>query len=215
GGGRARLDSRRERRGQDDHAARGLGHRAPWRRHRSQRQARDAPRAGDDGEARRRARPRGPRDVRLAVGARQPAARRVGAARRARTCWRPAASCSAARRASCARTSPSAGATWGTDDSGRVQVFHSGVAVANFLQQVVSGLASGGIYGSLALALALIYRSTGVLNFAQGEMATFSTYVAWTLMDHGLGFWPAFVATLVIAFSAGVAIERTVIRPVE
>ena len=87
--------------------------------------------------------------------------------------------------------------------------------MSQFLQQVVSGLASGGIYGSLALALVLIYRSTGVVNFAQGEMATFSTYVAWTLMDHGLGFWPAFVATLVIAFSAGVAIERTVIRPVE
>jgi branched-chain amino acid transport system permease protein len=87
--------------------------------------------------------------------------------------------------------------------------------VSQFLQQVVSGLASGGIYGSLALALVLIYRSTGVVNFAQGEMATFSTYVAWTLVDHGLGFWPAFAATLAIAFAFGVAIERTIIRPVE
>jgi branched-chain amino acid transport system permease protein len=87
--------------------------------------------------------------------------------------------------------------------------------VGQFLQQVVSGLASGGIYGSLALAIVLIYRSTGVVNFAQGEMATFATYIAWTLMDQGLGFWPAFAATLAIAFVGGVTIERTVIRPVE
>jgi len=87
--------------------------------------------------------------------------------------------------------------------------------VEQFLQQVVSGLASGGIYGSLALALVLIYRSTGVVNFAQGEMATFATYITWTLMDHGLGFWPAFALTLAIAFVGGVTIERTIIRPVE
>ena len=50
--------------------------------------------------------------------------------------------------------------------------------MAAFFQQVVSGLASGGIYGALALALVLIHRATGVINFAQGEMATFSTYIA-------------------------------------
>jgi branched-chain amino acid transport system permease protein len=87
--------------------------------------------------------------------------------------------------------------------------------MTQFLQQVVSGLASGGIYGSLALALVLIYRSTGVVNFAQGEMATFATYVAWTLMNHGWSFWPAFAATLAIAFAGGVTIERVLIRPVE
>ena len=59
--------------------------------------------------------------------------------------------------------------------------------MADFFQQVVSGLASGGVYGSLALALVLIHRATGVINFAQGEMATFSTYIAWTLTtNHGL-----------------------------
>jgi branched-chain amino acid transport system permease protein len=83
------------------------------------------------------------------------------------------------------------------------------------MQQVVAGLASGGIYASLALALVLIYRTTRVINFAQGEMAMFTTFVAWTLMDHGLPFWPAFVLTLAIAFVGGVAIERIVIRPVE
>jgi branched-chain amino acid transport system permease protein len=87
--------------------------------------------------------------------------------------------------------------------------------VADFMQQVVSGLAQGSIYASLALALVLIYRATDVLNFAQGEMATFTTYVAWSLMDHGFSFWPAFAATLVVAFVGGAAVERVLIRPVE
>ena len=87
--------------------------------------------------------------------------------------------------------------------------------MTDLLQQVVAGLASGGIYASLALALVLIYRTTRVVNFAQGEMAMFTTFVAWTLMDRGLGFWPAFALTLALAFVGGVAIERVVIRPVE
>ena len=87
---------------------------------------------------------------------------------------------------------------------------------ADFMQQVVSGLASGGIYALLALALVIIHRSTGVINFAQGEMATFSTYVAWTLTaNHGWSYWPAFAATLAISFAGGVATHRIVIRPVE
>jgi branched-chain amino acid transport system permease protein len=87
--------------------------------------------------------------------------------------------------------------------------------VAEFFQQVVAGLASGSIYALLALAIVIIYRSTGVVNFAQGEMATFTTFIAWTLVDHGLGYWPAFALTLVIAFVGGIALERTIIRPVE
>src|SRR6266496_509696 len=87
--------------------------------------------------------------------------------------------------------------------------------MTEFWQQVVSGLASGGIYGSLALALVLIYRSTGVVNFAQGELATFSTYVCWTLEDRGLPFWPAFALTLAVSFLGGVTLERILIRPVE
>src|ERR687887_331904 len=86
---------------------------------------------------------------------------------------------------------------------------------SEFFQQITSGLAAGAIYASLALALVLIYRTTDVVNFAQGEMATFTTYVAWTLMNHGLSYWPAFVLTLVIAFAGGVAVERVLIRPVE
>ena len=86
---------------------------------------------------------------------------------------------------------------------------------SEFFQQITSGLAAGAIYASLALALVLIYRATDVVNFAQGEMATFTTYIAWTLMDHGLSYWPAFVLTLLIAFGGGVTIERVIIRPVE
>ncbi len=88
--------------------------------------------------------------------------------------------------------------------------------MAQFFQQVVSGLASGGIYASLALALVLIYRATGLINFAQGEMATFSVFVCWALIrHHGFPYWGAFVLTLAISFLGGVALQRVVIRPVE
>ncbi len=50
--------------------------------------------------------------------------------------------------------------------------------MAAFFQQIVAGLATGAIYASLALALVLIHRATGVINFAQGEMAMFTTYIA-------------------------------------
>jgi len=90
-----------------------------------------------------------------------------------------------------------------------------GFVWSEFFQQITSGLATGAIFASLALALVLIYRTTHVVNFAQGEMATFTTYIAWTLMHHGLAYWPAFVLTLVIAFGGGISVERLLIRPVE
>jgi len=84
-----------------------------------------------------------------------------------------------------------------------------------FFQTLVAGLAQGSIYGSLALALVLIYKATEVINFAQGEMAMFTTYIAWTLMEnHGWSYWPAFAVTLVFAFVLGVGIQRVVIAPV-
>jgi branched-chain amino acid transport system permease protein len=87
--------------------------------------------------------------------------------------------------------------------------------MADFFQQIVAGLGSGAIYASLALALVLIHRATGVINFAQGEMAMFTTYIAWTLTaNHGWSYWPAFIATLVFAFLLGVGIQRVVIAPV-
>jgi len=84
-----------------------------------------------------------------------------------------------------------------------------------FLQQIFSGLAAGSIYASLALALVMIYRATDLVNFAQGEMAMFSTYIAWTLVNAGLPFWLAFLITLAVSFLGGMIIERVVIRPVE
>jgi branched-chain amino acid transport system permease protein len=84
-----------------------------------------------------------------------------------------------------------------------------------FLQQVFSGLAAGSIYACVALALVMIYRSTDLVNFAQGEMAMFSTYIAWTLVNAGLPFWAAFFITLAVSFAGGMAIERVLIRPVE
>ncbi len=84
-----------------------------------------------------------------------------------------------------------------------------------FLQQIFSGLASGAIYASVALALVMIYRATDLVNFAQGEMAMFSTYIAWTLMNAGLPFWLAFLITLIVSFVGGMVIERVLIRPVE
>jgi branched-chain amino acid transport system permease protein len=84
-----------------------------------------------------------------------------------------------------------------------------------FLQQVFSGLAAGSIYACVALALVMIYRSTDLVNFAQGEMAMFSTYIAWTLVNAGLPFWAAFFITLAVSFVGGMLIERVLIRPVE
>jgi branched-chain amino acid transport system permease protein len=82
-------------------------------------------------------------------------------------------------------------------------------------QQIVSGLATGSIFASLALALVLIYRSMGVINFAQGEMAMFTTFIAWQLVQQGLPIWAAFALTIVVAFVGGVALEVVLIRPVE
>jgi branched-chain amino acid transport system permease protein len=84
-----------------------------------------------------------------------------------------------------------------------------------FLHQVLAGLATGGIYASLALALVMIYQATHLVNFAQGEMAMFSTYIAWSLINAGVPYWPAFLLTVAISFLLGVIIERVVIRPVE
>ncbi|MDP9246647.1 MAG: branched-chain amino acid ABC transporter permease [Candidatus Dormibacteraeota bacterium] len=86
----------------------------------------------------------------------------------------------------------------------------------SFAQQVVSGVASGAIYASLALALVLIYRAMDVANFAQGEMAMFATFVAYTLITQfHLPYLVAFVLTILLAFAGGVIVERAVVRPFE
>ncbi|MBD1546328.1 branched-chain amino acid ABC transporter permease [Roseibium aggregatum] len=82
-----------------------------------------------------------------------------------------------------------------------------------FIHQVLAGLATGGIYACIALAIVMIYQAIHHLNLAQGEMAMFSTFVAWQLIEWGMPYWAAFVLTLVLSFAAGVAIERIVFRP--
>ena len=84
-----------------------------------------------------------------------------------------------------------------------------------FLQQLVSGIASGSLFSILALAIVLIYRSTGVLNFAQGQMAMFTTFITWSALATAMGFWPAFFLTLLAAAAMGAAVERLIVRRVE
>jgi branched-chain amino acid transport system permease protein len=84
-----------------------------------------------------------------------------------------------------------------------------------FAQQLAAGIRQGAVFAGLALALVIIYRSTRAINFAQGEMATFTTFICWSLMNNGLSFWAAFPIVLAIAFVGGIAIERTIVRPVE
>jgi branched-chain amino acid transport system permease protein len=83
-------------------------------------------------------------------------------------------------------------------------------------QQIASGIAIGAIYGAVALALVLIYRSTDVINFAQGEMATFCVFISWSLISqNGFPYWGAFVATAVIGAGLGAILQKGVIAPVE
>jgi branched-chain amino acid transport system permease protein len=84
-----------------------------------------------------------------------------------------------------------------------------------FLQIVVDGIATGSIYGALALALVLIYRSTGVANFAQGEMAMFSTFIAWGLLQANVPLGIAALLAIGISFLGAMLVERIIVRPVE
>lgn len=85
--------------------------------------------------------------------------------------------------------------------------------MALVLQQIVNGLATGAIYAVIALALVMNFNSTNHINFAQGEMAMFSTYVAWTLISVGLPYWLAFMLTVAVSFLGGVLLERFVLQP--
>jgi branched-chain amino acid transport system permease protein len=87
--------------------------------------------------------------------------------------------------------------------------------MTDLAQQVLSGLAAGGIFASLALALVLIYNSMGLINFAQGEMAMLATFLAYSLIERGVAYWLALPITLGLAFVGGVLVQRVVIRPVE
>jgi branched-chain amino acid transport system permease protein len=84
-----------------------------------------------------------------------------------------------------------------------------------FVQQIASGLTSGAIYACVALGLVMIYVSTDHINFAQGEMAMFATYLAWAMINAGVPYWIAFGLTIGIAFTGGLLIQRVVLKPLE
>src|ERR1051326_8800676 len=102
---------------------------------------------------------------------------------------------------------------WATDG---YPVFSPGVGMTQFLEQVVAGIAAGGIYASLALALVLIYRAMGLINFAQGEFAMFTAFICWSLLQGPqVPFALAVIGAVVIGAIAAFAIERVVVRPFE
>src|SRR5258708_23017494 len=82
------------------------------------------------------------------------------------------------------------------------------------LQQVLAGLANGAIYALMALAVVMIYQAIDHLNFAQGEMAMFSTFIAWQLLQWGQPYWVAFAISVVVSFVAGILIDRVLFRPI-
>lgn len=82
-----------------------------------------------------------------------------------------------------------------------------------FVQQLATGLATGSVYAALALAIVLVYQTTSVVNFGQGEMAMFTTFIGWSLLTQ-MAYWPAFLLVLLCAAFMGVVLERLAMRPV-
>ena len=84
-----------------------------------------------------------------------------------------------------------------------------------FIDLTLNGISNGAIYAAVALSLVMIWRATRILNFAQAGMLMFTTFIAWTLTDHGASYWVAFFAALAAGLVLGALVERVVIRPVE
>lgn len=82
------------------------------------------------------------------------------------------------------------------------------------LQLALSGLSVGSIYAIIALALAIPYKASRVLNFAQGELVTLGAYIGLVLTSYGLPYAAMVPATLLIAALFGLALERLFIRPI-
>jgi branched-chain amino acid transport system permease protein len=87
--------------------------------------------------------------------------------------------------------------------------------VQRFVDLTLNGVTNGMIYAVVALALVLIWRSTGVLNFAQGAMAMFTTYIAGAIVEHRGSYWLAIAVALGSGAVIGAVIERTIVRRVE
>ena len=84
----------------------------------------------------------------------------------------------------------------------------------NFLQVLLVGIGDGAVYAMLGLGLVVIYRSTGLLNFAQGELAMFSTFIVWTVWNAGLPLWLAMLVGMIGGFAIAALIHQVAVRPV-
>jgi branched-chain amino acid transport system permease protein len=82
-----------------------------------------------------------------------------------------------------------------------------------FFEVLIGGLLAGIMYSLVALGFVMIYKASGVFNFAQGAMVFFAALTFVSLVEKGLNFWLAMAATLAIMVALGVAIERVVLRP--
>jgi len=87
--------------------------------------------------------------------------------------------------------------------------------MTRFFVLTLNGLTQGAIYASMALALVLIWRATKIINFAQGAMAMFTTYLALFAIEHGASYWAGFIVALVTGLLIGAVVERVIVRPVE
>jgi len=84
-----------------------------------------------------------------------------------------------------------------------------------FVNITLGGVATGMIVASVALGLVLIFRSTNVVNFAQGAMAMMTTYIAYAILHRGVGYWPTLLAALAVAMVFGAATHLVLIRPIQ
>ena len=85
-----------------------------------------------------------------------------------------------------------------------------------FIQQMLGGIATGAIYACLALAVVMIYQAIDHFNFAQGEMAMFSTFIAYELIvNYGMPYWIGFFLCIAISFAGGAVVERVVFAPLK
>jgi branched-chain amino acid transport system permease protein len=85
-----------------------------------------------------------------------------------------------------------------------------------FVNLALGGVSNGMIYAAVALSLVFVWRSTRIVNFAQGGMLMFTTFVAWDLAQvHGVNYWAALVVAVVSGLVLGGVAERVLVRPVE
>lgn len=87
--------------------------------------------------------------------------------------------------------------------------------MTEFFDLTLNGLSAGMIYAAVALGLVLVWRATRLVNFAQGSMAMFSTYMAVALLDRKVGYWLAFVVALLVGLVLGAVVEVVLIRPLQ